>query len=322
LHVLFFAAVAACPLIASPASQHKKVSFLPLWTPQSQFAGYYVALDKGIYARRGLDVKILTGGPGPSPAVSLQKGEADFVLLWLTAALQHRNSGTKLVNVSQIIQKSSMMLVSRKTSGIRRIEDMQGKKVGLWSEDLSIPVRTLFARRGITVQEIPQSGTVNLFLRGGIDVTSAMWYNEYHIMLNSGVDADQLNTVFLQDEGMNFPEDGMYTLETTIKKDPELVDAFTDASREGWQYAFAHPEEALDIIIKYMRQAHVPANRMHQKWMLNRMRDLIFPVRQPLSYGTLDRHDYEAAAAAMKHAGLIAEYPDYAAFTWRHNAGK
>lgn len=320
--MMLFAAASPCSLLAASNLQLKKASLLPLWSPQSQFAGYYVAFDKGIYARHGIDLTIIKGGPGQSPAGSLQKGEVDFAVLWLTTALQHRNSGTQLVNVSQLIRKSSMMLISRKRSGIRRLEDMNGKRVGLWSGDLSIPPRTLFASRGIRVLEIPQSGTVNLFLRGGVDVTSAMWYNEYHVLLNSGVDPDQMNTVFLQDEGMNFPEDGLYTLESTVKKDPELVNEFVNASMEGWQYAFAHPEEALDIVIKYMRQAQLPANRMHQKWMLERMRDLMFSSKNKSSFGTLDKQDYEAVGRAMVHDGLIQDYPDYAAFSWRYNAGK
>jgi NitT/TauT family transport system substrate-binding protein len=98
----------------------KKASLIPLWSPQSQFAGYYVALDKGIYARHGIDLTILKGGAGHSPAQSLKNGQADFAVLWLTTALHHRFAGTKLVNVSQIIQRSSMMLISRKSSGIRK----------------------------------------------------------------------------------------------------------------------------------------------------------------------------------------------------------
>ncbi len=319
---LFLVAQPSCTLSASPSPRLKKASFLPLWTPQSQFAGYYVAFDKGIYSRHGIDLTIVKGGPGLSPAEALRNGEVDFAVLWLTTALQHRDTGTQLVNLSQIIQRSSMMLISRKSSGIRRLEDMNGKRVGLWGGDLSIPPRTLFSSRGIRVREVLQSGTVNLFLRGGVDVTSAMWYNEYHVLLNSGVDRDELNTVFLQDEGVTFPEDGLYALENTVQKDPLLVDAFVNASREGWQYAFAHPEEALDIIIKYMRQAQVPANRMHQKWMLERMRDLILPCKNPAAFGTLDKQDYEAAGRAMQHEGLIQGYPDYSTFIRRHNAGK
>jgi len=320
--VLFIASVVARPLGAAAETPLKSASLMPLWEPQAQFAGYYVALDKGIYARHGIDLKILRDGPGHSAAEALKNGTADFAILWLTTALQHRSSGAQLVNLAQIIQQSSMMLISKKTAGIKTIADMDGKKVGLWEGDVSIPPRTLFARHKIKVRAVRQSHTVNLFLRGGIDVTSAMWFNEYHTILNSGVDPDELNVIFLRDQGMNFIEDGIYTMEKTLHKDPALAVAFVDASLEGWRYAFDHPDEALDIVIKYMREAHLPATRTHQKWMLERMRDLMMPASVQGKLGDLLEQDYDAVGRAMQKNGLIRDFPDYKAFVWRPDAGK
>ena len=295
---------------------------MPLWEPQAQFAGYYVALAKGMYARHGIDLRILRAGPGHSPAEALEKGRADFAILWLITALQHRSAGSKLVNLAQTSQRSSMMLIAKKTSGIKTIDDMDGEKVGLWQGDVSIPPRTLFAMHHIKVRVVPQSHTVNLFLRGGIDVTSAMWFNEYHTIINSGVDPEELNVIFLKDQGMNFPEDGIYAMEMTVHKDPALAAAFVEASLEGWRYAFDHADEALDIVIKYMREAHLPANRVHQKWMLERMQDLMTPVDSHGSLGDLRERDYEAVGRTLQEYGVIRDYPDYNAFIWRADAGK
>lgn len=298
----------------------KKASLMPLWSPQAQFAGYYVALDKGIYARHGIDLKILKAGPGYSPAQILQEGKADFAVLWLTTALQRRSAGVKLVNLAQIIQRSSMMLIAKKSSGITTVKDMNNRKVGMWGGELSIPPRALVARYGVKVREVPQSHTINLFLRGGIDVTSAMWYNEYHVMLNAGLDLDELQIFSLHELGMQYPEDGIYTLEKTLQNDPALAKAFVEASLEGWRYAFAHPDEALDVVIKYMREAQIPANRVHQKWMLERMRDLIMYDAPRGLPGQLKHKDYEGVGRALHANGLIRSYPDYATFIGRSNA--
>lgn len=308
------------PRLVAAGTPLKSATLMPLWSPQAQFAGYYVALEKGIYARYGIDLKILRAGPGHSPADALQKGTTDFAVLWLTTALQHRTAGTHLVNLAQINQRSSMMLISRKTSGIQSIGDMEGKKVGLWEGDVSIPPRAIFARNRIKVREVRQSHSVNLFLRGGIDVTSAMWYNEYHTIINSGIDPEELNVMFLRDQGMNFLEDGIYTMNKTLQKDPTLAAAFVDASLEGWRYAFDHPDETLDIVIKYMREAHLPANRVQQKWMLDRMRDLMMPVRPTGKMGVLAEQDYDAVALVMQENGLIRKYPAYRDFVWRADA--
>jgi len=311
--LICLAAVLASPVLATEVAL-KKASLMPLWSPQAQFAGYYVALDRGIYAQHGIDLRIHRAGPGHSPADDLKDGKADFAVLWLTTAIQRRAAGTKFVNLAQMVQRSSLMLVARRSSGIRSVVEMDGHKVGLWGGDLSIPARALFRANGITVREVPQSQTVNLFLRGGIPVISAMWYNEYHTILMSGVDADELSVFSLHEQGMNFPEDGLYALESTIARDPALVDAFVQASLEGWRYAFAHPEEALDIVIRHMRDARVPANRVHQRWMLLRMRDLSVAKDPRLPLGSLDSADYRSVVNSLQKATLIDDAPDYRDF--------
>lgn len=300
----------------------KKASFIPLWSPQAQFAGYYTALDKGIYLKYGIDLTIIPGGPDSPASEYLRNGQVDFAALWLTTAIQERASGVKLVHLSQIVQQSSMMLVAKKTSGITKPAEMNGKKVGLWGGPFAIPPHAFFQKYGLQVREIPQSYTVNLFLRGGIDVASAMWYNEYHTILNSGIDPDDLNVYLLKDYGVNLPEDGLYALEKTIQNDPALTKAFVQASLEGWNYAFAHPDQALDIIIKYMRAEKIPANRVHQKWMLERMRDLILPKTGEGGIGFLNRSDYQAAGQVLLKDHVISTLPDFETFTGGANALK
>ena len=72
-------------LTANAAEPVKQASFIPLWLPQAQFAGYYMAAEKGIYLKHGIDLSIIEGGPGRNPSEYLRDGRADFAALWLTA---------------------------------------------------------------------------------------------------------------------------------------------------------------------------------------------------------------------------------------------
>jgi len=311
-------AVAVLPANAAPAAL-KKASLIPLWSPQAQFAGYYVALDKGIYRKHGIDLTIIPGGPDQSPSMLLKSGKADFAVLWLGAALQQYSAGVRLTNLAQIVQRSSLMLVARKSSGIVSPADMRGRKVGLWGGDFAMPLQAFLRKYRLQVREIPQSYTVNLFLRGGIDVTSAMWYNEYHTIINSGINPGELNLFFLHEHGLNFPEDGLYALEENCRKDPALADAFVKASLEGWRYAFDHPDEALVIVLKYMKEASIPANRSHQKWMLEKMRELILPKNAAEVMGQLKPSDYQAVSAELLGSGLVGSVPGFEDFIRRSN---
>ncbi len=291
----------------------KKVSCALLWKPQAQFAGYIVAVEKGFYRQRGLDVTLVPGGANDPSLEALKNKKTDFCIAWLVSAVQRRAAGVALVNVGQVVQRSALMLISRRSSGILKPQDMQGRKVSLWEGDLRIQPEAYFRRTGVTAEIVPQSYTVNLFLRGGVDAVSAMWYNEYDTIINSGLDPEELVTFFFSDLGMNFPEDGIYCLEETLDKDPAGAAAFVAASFDGWQYAFDHPDEAVDIVLARMREAHLPANRVHQRWMLSKMKDLIMPD-DPAPAGTLVQNDFDRVAEELLRGGLIEAIPLYRDF--------
>ncbi|MBW1707204.1 MAG: ABC transporter substrate-binding protein [Deltaproteobacteria bacterium] len=292
----------------------KKISFVPQWVPQAQFAGYYLAHERGIFKKYGIDLTIIPGGPDNPPLDLLKNGKADFVTLWLSTGIQMRAKGVKLINIAQMMQRSALMLIAKKSSGVKTPRDMNGKKVGLWGPIFQIQPRAFFKRYNLKVKEIRQSYSVNLFLRDGVDVTSAMWYNEYHTIINSGLNPDELTTFFFHEHGLNFPEDGIYILEETFQKDPDLCKAFVKASIEGWRYAFAHPEEALGIVMKNLKDAHIPATLVHQKWMLERMKDLMLPQDARNSVGRLLAEDYNRVARGLLNNGLIKEIPDHTSF--------
>jgi NitT/TauT family transport system substrate-binding protein len=186
--------------------------------------------------------------------------------------------------------------------------------VSLWGDEFQIQPRAFFRKYNLNVDVIPQSFSVNLFLRDGVDVASAMRYNEYHTIINSGLNPDELTTFFFDEHGLNFPEDGIYTLEETFKRDPSLSCALVKASIEGWGYAFSHPEETLDIMLKFIEQAKIPANRTHQKWMLNRMKELIDLPDQRLPIGMLQPTDYQRVSRVLKESEVIKRTPDYKSF--------
>lgn len=289
----------------------KKISFVPHWVPQAQFAGYYVAKDLGIYEKHGIDLTILTGGPKVSSSLLLQNGKVDFALLWLSNAIQLKAGNTKIVNIAQIVNRSALMLVSKKSSGIKTPQDMNGKKIGIWGGDFQIQPMAFFKKYKLDVKTIMQGNSINLFFFDGIDVTTAMWYNEYHTIINSGFNKDELNTFFFADHGLNFPEEGIYCSEKFLQENPEICKSFVLATLEGWKYSFEHPEEAITIIMKHIKKENLPVNKAHQRWMLDRMKDLIFPQHKMNGFEKLAKENYLLVSNKLKEGGLITKTPGY-----------
>ena len=259
-----FMIAAACVagLTATPvfADGHANTVSLQLqWVTQSQFAGYYVALDKGFYEEEGLDVTILPGGPDIAPPQVLAGGGADAMLNWMPSALAAREKGLPVVNIAQPFKTSGLMLTCWKDTGITSVQDFKGKTIGVWFFGNEYPFLSWMSQEGIStdggddgVTVLKQGFNVDPLLQREADCISTMTYNEYGQVLDAGVNPDELVTFKYEDQGVATLEDGIWVLEDNLK-DEVFVDKmtrFVRASMKGWKYAEGNPEEAGAIIIE------------------------------------------------------------------------
>ncbi|MBZ5589254.1 MAG: ABC transporter substrate-binding protein [Acidobacteriia bacterium] len=307
-------AVAATASAEVPATHVRLV--LP-WRHQAQFAGYYAALKHGLYAQDGLDVTIVGGGPGRDAVELVRGGQADVAVLPLSAALLAREHGGPVVNVAQVVNRSNLMLVAWRNRGIRRLKDLEGRRVSMWQEELSAPFLDFFGEEGIKPIFVPQYFSVELFLRRGVDACAAMEYNEYHGILQAGVDPSQLTVARLRDAGFGIPEDGLYCLESVARGNPYVVARFAAASLAGWRWVADHQDEALDLTMEYLRHDHVPGNRSHMRWMLTTLLPSIFPsAGDQWTFGRLRHEDYDRTLARLTDHGVVHLNLPFEVFCW------
>jgi NitT/TauT family transport system substrate-binding protein len=302
-----------CAVAAEDSRPLTKAVFLPHWIPQAQFAGYYMASERGFYRQHGLDVVILDGGPRKPVGKLLASGEADFASHFLSAALKLHDDGIPVVHLAQITQRSALLLVALKSHGIQSVKDLDGKKVSVWPDFAAQP-NALFRKYNLRVNTITQGPTINLFMRGGVDAVSAMWYNEYHLFLNSGLNEDELTIFFYDQHDLNFPEDCIVCLAETWRTKPEVCRQFVQATLEGWQYAVTHRDEALRVVMRRTEQARTGTNLSHQRWMLNRMCELIQPVKPGVALGELSGEAYARVVRELKNSGQIRTAPTFEEF--------
>ncbi len=288
----------------------RNVTFLPYWVTAAQFAGYYVAEDMGIYKKYGIKLNIIPYQPFSPTENLIKNGKVDFAALWLVNAIELKASGVDIVNIAQPSTRSSLMLVTKKKSGIKTLKDMNGKRAGIWN-GFELQPKALFKKYNLDVKIIPIGSTNNLFLMDGVDITNANWFDEYHSIINSGYNPEELNTFFFADYGLNFLEDGIYCLSDKLKNDPELCADFVKATFEGWKYAFDNKEKAIDIVIKYAEKAKVPVNKIHQRWMLERYQDLYLPKGKTSFNTVLSKKDYQFVGNVLKESGLINKIPPF-----------
>ena len=278
-----------------------KVTIQLKWVTQAQFAGYYVAQDKGFYDEEGLNVTIKPGGPDIAPAQVLAGGGADVMVDWMPSALAAREKGLPLVNIAQPFKSSGMMLTCRKDMGVKTTADLKGKTLGVWFYGNEYPFLSWMSRLGLKtdgssdgVTVLKQGWGVEPLTEGQAACVSTMSYNEYWVVIDAGYSPEELTVFKYQAEGAATLEDGLYVHEKNMS-DPVFKDKmvrFVRASMKGWKYAEENPKEAAMIILDN-DDAGVQTEK-HQVRMMGEIAKLTAG-----SNGALDPSDYERTVKVL-----------------------
>src|SRR2546429_3540014 len=326
LIVLAGAVWAAVGTAGAGTARHAKTDKVTLqlkWVTQAQFAGYYAAKAKGYYTQNGLDVSIKVGGPDITPETVVAGGAGQFGIDWVSNLLAARDSGTKLVDIAQVFQRSGMTELTWKDTGLNTIAKLRGKKVGNWLGGNQWELFAALTRAGMDpthnkgVTIVKQPFDMNLFLHRQIDAASAMTYNELAQVLETKnpktgklYKLSQLNVIKMSKIGTGMLEDGVFTTESWIKdkKNQETAKKFLAASFKGWIYCRTHLKDCVKIVL-----SHGPTLlKGHQTWQMNEINALIWP--SPNGIGLMNAKDYAFTAKTTAKYNKLKKVPGHEAY--------
>ncbi|GAA5212508.1 ABC transporter substrate-binding protein [Microbacterium kyungheense] len=263
------------------------------WLPQAQFAGYYVAQEKGYFEEEGFDdVEIIPSGGDIVPQDALVDGDVDFAIAWVPKVLGTLEAtGVELTDIAQVFQKSGTLQVSWKGDGITSVADFEGKRIGSWGFGNEWEIFAAMAAEDLdstTVSITTQDFSMNALLDRDVDAAQAMTYNEWAQILEVvNPDTGQLyqpedfDVVSYEDTEGAMLQDAVWADTERLKNDPAYADAavrFLKAITKGWVYARDNAEESASIVydIASTAEAAFPVGPVHQQWMMNEVNKLIW----------------------------------------------
>jgi NitT/TauT family transport system substrate-binding protein len=307
---------------AGAAQAQEKVTLQLKWVTQAQFAGYFVAKDKGFYKEAGLDVTIKPGGPDIAPPQVIAGGGADVVVDWLPSALAAREKGVPLVNIAQPFKRSGMWLTCRAETGIKTPQDLKGRTLGVWFSGNEYPFLAWMAKLGYKtdgsangVKVLKQGFNVDPLIQKQADCISTMSYNEYWQVIDAGFKPEQLVVFKYEDQGVATLEDGLFVMQDKLR-DPAFVARmakFVSASMKGWDFVRQNPDEAAKIVLD--NDASGAQTEKHQK----RMAAEISKLLDTSAKGKLDAADFDRTVNILLSSGgdspVITKKPEGA---WSH----
>ena len=266
-----FTLILLAALVALPAGAQKKkpkqdmIVFTPQWTAQAQFAGYYVAQELGFYDEEGVKVSITHPNVTQSVESRLRSNLSQATTLQLPQAIEFVANGIPLVNLLQTSMNNGMVVISRRGKDPMQ---QQHAKVGIWAGGFTQLLESVVVDAQLNYEWIRAANMVNLYIAGAVDAIVAMSYNEFFQVRQAGFQVPESCIYRLSDHGYNIQEDGLYMSRDYYEKHKEEAEKFARASRRGWDYAAAHPDEALDIVMRYVEKNHITTNRILQRLML------------------------------------------------------
>ena len=291
-----------CSLLVGAQPIGSKIVFTPQATAQAQFAGYYVALEQGFYAEEGLDVEIVHPYVTQSAVESIWEGVCIATTLPLPMAMKTIDNGLPLVNILQTSMNSGLMVVSR--SG----EDpwaLKKARVAAFRAGFGLMAQAYAALYQIDFEPVTTASMVNLFTAGAVDATLAMSFDEYYKLLQTGLVSPDRGIYRFEEGEYNIQEDGVYVTRAFYEAHREACEGFARASRRGWEWVSEHREEALDLVMRYVKEHRIATNRTLQGLML----DEVLRLQQDRDSGVrefrLRRDMVEKANDTMLRAGIL-----------------
>lgn len=336
-------ALAACSGSTQQEEPPSEEDFEPLtdislqlqWLPQAQFAGYYLAQEKGYFEEEGFDnVDIVPSGGDIVPQDALVAGDVDFAIAWVPKVLGTLEaSGVQLTDIAQVFQESGTLQVAWKDTGISDVADFEGKKIGSWGFGNEWEIFAAMAAEDLdstTVSITTQDFSMNALLDKDVDAAQAMTYNEWAQILEvvnpeTGelYQPDDFDVISYEDTEGAMLQDAIWADTERLQTDPAYEDAavrFLKAITKGWLYARDNPEEAAEIVydIASNAEAAFPVGPVHQLWQMNEINKLIWTGAD---FGFIDPAAWDktvaGALAAVNQDGLnlITTEPDATAYS-------
>ncbi len=272
------------PTVVSAKTDKKaeQVSIQLQWRHQFEFAGFYAAKEKGYYAEAGLDVDIRELEPDKNLVESVVSGEATFGTLYSTA-IKVRMEGKPITLLASYFQRSPLALVTK--PDIYSPRDLIGRKLmGFSNQFESTNFKLMFKQAGMSSDDftvVPHSFSIKQFVDGEVDAITVFLTNEVYLLRQKKV---PFNIIDPNNYGIPLYDVVLYTSEDYARRNPETVQAFTEASNRGWVYALEHQEEVVELILSKYNSQHKTRDQL--LYEADKTRRMVQPEMYPV--GTID----------------------------------
>lgn len=292
----------------------EKVTLQLNWLNQFQFAGYYVAKEKGFYKNLGLEVDIKEASKNISPMQLILDKKVDFAV-GRSSIIIEKSKGKDIKALFAAFQTSPLMLLVSKVEEIKTIQELKNKKVMITGDAVeSASLLAMLSSQGIKSEDINiQKHSFNLddLVFDKTDAMAAYLSNEPIRLKDKNI---PYNIFHPSDYGFDFYSDILYTSNELVKVKPNVVKNFYKASLMGWEYAFKNIGRTAEIIFKkYNTQNKSLIQLVEEGEILKQL-----AYKDDIKFGDIDDNKIQNMIHVYKLLGVMSEKIDIEEFIYNH----
>lgn len=257
--VIIFIALGGCQISRSKPPLDE-IDVQLKWVHQAQFAGFYMAQEKGYYAEENLNVTLHEGGPEVDLFQRIISGAVDFAVVSPEDLLVKLGQGEPLTAIAVIYRQNPMAFVAMEGSGISRPADILGQTVAV-APDGIVQFRALMNRLDLDLDQIEFAEydyAYGAFIAGEVDVTEAYATGGIIRLRDQG---HALNVIWPDDYGVHFYADTLVARDDFLAENPQLTIRFLRATLRGWQEALGNTLDAVEMTMKYTQESDPDVQR-------------------------------------------------------------
>lgn len=285
------------------------------WLNQFQFAGYYIAKEKGFYKEVGLDVNIKEFNQKIDLANVIKEKKADFAI-GRSSIIINKINGDDIVAIAAIYQDSPLMLLTTNET-IKNIEDFRNKKIMITPDaEFTASITAMLSSNNIHKDDLimmEHSFDINDLINKRVDLMASYVSNEPIRLQEKGVTYKIFHP---KDYGFNFYDDILFTSSEFIKNNPKTTKNFYEATIKGWEYALKNKVESAEIIFaKYNTQNKSLISLIKEAEVLEKL----IINSEDGEIGCLDEKKLKSILGVFKVLGFTKEDLDFNKFIYSEN---
>lgn len=283
---------------------NKKVTVVLDWTPNTNHTGMYVALENGYYNEAGLDVEIIQPPEGGAlQLVAADKAQFGISFQEEIAIAISASEPLPIKAVAGIIQHNESGIISSKDKNILTPKDMEGKTYASWDSPFEVAVlENVLANDGgdfAKVNSVPNTVTdVVTALSTDIDAVWVYYSWDGIATQLAGMETNYIDFKEIEPV-LDFYTPVIATSDQLIQQDPEMVQAFVDATKKGYEFAISDPEKAAEILVKHAPEINMELAKASQIYLADKYQ------ADAESWGVFNEDRWNAFYGWMEENGIV-----------------